>query len=224
VSASDAPVREPGTRARSGNAMARTRAALLEATGDCLARYGVRKTTMVDVAARSRVAKATLYNHFRTKDDLLAAYVEERVTTVARTAVEAASAGGLEAGLAAVAVALAEDPALRRAAREEPAELAVLAAPSDSRAWSGARTGAADLLTAARVPAGAAEVALVLRWATSQLLWPVDPADASAQALVARLSAVPGSPQEDRPEPAAAPVPALGWPGDRMRVIANKEN
>lgn len=212
MSASDAPVREPGTRARSGNAMARTRAALLQATGDCLARYGVRKTTMVDVAARSRVAKATLYNHFRTKDDLLVAYVEDRVTALSRTAVATASTAGLATALDEVAAVLREDPVLRRAAREEPAALAPLAAPSDSRGWAAARTGATDLLTAARVPAGAAQVALLMRWVTSQLLWPLDGGDASVQALVAQLSAVPQESAAPEPQQVDAQVPAVGWP------------
>jgi AcrR family transcriptional regulator len=212
VSASDAPVREPGTRARSGNAMARTRAALLQATGDCLARYGVRKTTMVDVAARSRVAKATLYNHFRTKDDLLVAYVEDRVAALAGTAVSAASAGGLSAALDEIAAVLREDPVLRRAAREEPAVLAPLAAPSDGRAWASARTGAADVLTAARVAADAPEVTLLLRWATSQLLWPLDGADTSAHALAGRLSAVPPEAALADAGPAELPAPSVGWP------------
>ena len=212
MSASDAPVREPGTRARSGNAMARTRTALLQATGDCLARYGVRKTTMVDVAARSRVAKATLYNHFRTKDDLLVAYVEDRVASLTGTAVAAASTGGLAAALEAVAGVLRDDPVLRRAAREEPAALAPLCAPSDSRGWLSARTGAADLLTAARVPAGPGQVALLLRWATSQLLWPLDGSDASVQALAAQLSAVPDGHVAAPEVPATVPVPAVGWP------------
>ena len=48
-------MREPGTRARSGNAMARTRSALLDAAHACLAKYGIRKTTMVDVASSSGV-------------------------------------------------------------------------------------------------------------------------------------------------------------------------
>jgi len=223
VSASDAPVREPGTRARSGNAMARTRAALLEATGECLARYGVRKTTMVDVAARSRVAKATLYNHFRTKDDLLVAYVEDRVATLTRAAVTTATASGLPASLAELAEALREDPVLRRAAREEPAYLAPLAVPGSGRGWAAARTGAADVLTAARVPAGSGQVALLLRWVTSQLLWPLAEEEGSVQALVAQLSAVPGGAEPTPPPADDVPIPALGWPGDRMPVIANKE-
>jgi AcrR family transcriptional regulator len=210
VSASDAPVREPGTRARSGNAMARTRAALLEAAGECLSRYGIRKTTMVDVAARSKVAKATLYNHFRTKDDLLVAYVEERVASLARTAVATASADGLGAALEEVATLLADDPVLRRAASQEPALIAPLAAPSDSRGWALARAGAADVLVAARVPSAAAEVDLVLRWVVSQLLWP-GAKDGSVDVLVRAL----GGGAAPVPSPSAAPEapsPALGWP------------
>lgn len=223
MSASDAPVREPGTRARSGNAMARTRAALLEATGECLARYGVRKTTMVDVAARSRVAKATLYNHFRTKDDLLVAYVEDRVALLTRTAVATAAASGLPAALAGLAGTLREDPVLRRAAREEPAYLAPLAVPGPGRGWAAARTGAADLLTAARVPSSADQVALLLRWVTSQLLWPMAEDEGSAQALAVQLAAVPAGAPVTAPTVRDVPIPALGWPGDRMPVIANKE-
>jgi AcrR family transcriptional regulator len=208
--ASDAPVREPGTRARSGNAMARTRGALLEAAGECLQRYGIRKTTMVDVAARSRVAKATLYNHFRTKDDLLVAYVERRVTELARTAVATASEAGLVPALTEAAEALAGDPVLRRAAEQEPELLAPLGRPSGGRGWDLARTGVADVLAAARVGASAGAVELVLRWFTSQLLWPAGDA-ASAESLVAGLA---GS---AAPAPAvavvdtAAPAP-LGWP------------
>ena len=69
--ASDAPQRQIGTRTRSGNAMLRTRGNLLEATAHCVERYGVRRTTMGDIALKAVVAKATLYNHFRTKHYLL---------------------------------------------------------------------------------------------------------------------------------------------------------
>jgi AcrR family transcriptional regulator len=210
VSASDAPMRAPGTRARSGNAMARTRAALIEAAGECLERYGIRKTTMVDVAARSRVAKATLYNHFRTKDDLLVAYVEHRVADLARTAVATASADGLVEALTGTAAALAADPVLRRAADQEPELLAPLGRPSGSRGWELARTGVADVLTAAHVAATAAAVEVVLRWCVSQLLWPAEGL-AGADALVAGLAG--SAPAVPASAPAAVPAPApLGWP------------
>jgi AcrR family transcriptional regulator len=190
--------------------MARTRAALLEAAGECLSRYGIRKTTMVDVAARSKVAKATLYNHFRTKDDLLVAYVEERVASLSRTAVATASAEGLGPALEEVATVLADDPVLRRAATQEPALLAPLAAPSDTRGWALARTGAADVLVAARVPSTAADVDLVLRWVVSQLLWP-GAKDGSVEVLVRALDGA-ERPAAPVAAPAAATAPALGWP------------
>jgi AcrR family transcriptional regulator len=204
VTASDAPVREPGTRARSGNAMARTRSALLEAAHACLAKYGIRKTTMVDVASSSGVAKATLYNHFRTKDDLLVALVEERVAALASVALSVTVAEGLSAGLGHAADLLAQDGALRRAAFEEPALLAPLARPSGARAWSLARDGVAAVLGAGGVTAGSAEVDLVLRWFTGQLLWPADAS--AALALAERLTG-------DGVAPApVAQSPSLGWP------------
>jgi AcrR family transcriptional regulator len=191
--------------------MARTRAALLTAAGDCLSRYGIRKTTMVDVAARSKVAKATLYNHFRTKDDLLVAYLEDRVTHLTRTAVATAAASGLPAALSEVAELLAADPVLRRAAAEEPALLAPLGSPSSARAWQLARTGVADLLVAGRASASQADIDLVLRWLASQLLWPAE-GEGSVAVLVRGLSPVDAPAPVVGPVDVAEPAPTLGWP------------
>ena len=52
--------------------MGRTRTAALDGARRVLAEHGLRKATMGDVAVRGGLAKATLYNHFRTKDDLVA--------------------------------------------------------------------------------------------------------------------------------------------------------
>ncbi|MGB8651334.1 MAG: TetR/AcrR family transcriptional regulator [Mycobacteriales bacterium] len=220
-SPSDVPVREPGTRARSGNAMSRTRTALLRATAECVARYGIRKTTMVDVAAKSGVAKATLYNHFRTKDDVLAALVEQRLADLVGRAVTTASGLGLAPALAEVAQAFASDPALRKAADFEPGLLAPLATPGPGRGWQLAREGVAAVLTAGRVPSGPAEVELVLRWCVSQLLWPVaeGTATTAAERLVRGLgSGAAAAPVTQEPALAAHPsadgavAAGVGWP------------
>jgi AcrR family transcriptional regulator len=194
--------------ARVGFAVSRTRRGLLDGAARAFASAGLRRTTMQSIAAAAGVAKATLYNHFRTKDDLLVAFVEERVASLARTAVATASSAGLGAALQEVARELAADAALRRAAEEEPAVLAPLAAPSDSRGWRLAHTAAADVLVAARAPATAEAVTLLLRWATSQLLWPAVP-DPAVDALARAVDPRP-EPVQAAPEP--APVPALGWP------------
>jgi AcrR family transcriptional regulator len=198
--------------------MGRTRSALLQATAECVARYGIRKTTMVDVASRSGVAKATLYNHFRTKDDVLAALVEHKVADLVGAAVSTASAEGLVAALAQLAQALAQSPPLRKAAQEEPALIAVLARPGPARGWQLARDGVAAVLTAGRSPSGAQEVEFVLRWCASQLLWPVPDGGgaAAAEALVRGLAPAPAPvPPQAAGGSAAADAPAsgLGWPG-----------
>jgi AcrR family transcriptional regulator len=211
TSASDVPVREPGTRSRSGNAMGRTRSALLQATGDCVARYGIRKTTMVDVASRSGVAKATLYNHFRTKDDVLAALVERQVADLVGASVATAAADGLVAALTQVAEALATSAPLRKAAESEQSLLAPLAVPGDGRGWQVARDGVAAVLTAGRAPSTPADVELVLRWCASQLLWPLTDVAGAAEALARGLTPS-AAPQVVQHVPAAGPVSGLGWP------------
>ena len=210
---SDVPVREPGTRARSGNAMGRTRSALLGATADCVARYGIRKTTMVDVASKSGVAKATLYNHFRTKDDVLAAVVEQPLADLVGACVTTASSAGMVDALVHAATVLSEHPALRKAAQDEQALLAPLMTPSSSRGWQLARDGVSAVLVAGSAPSTPADIENVLRWCVSQVLWPLtrDDARTGAEALVrglsARSAAAPAA-----PAPVAAASGALGWP------------
>ena len=54
-----------------------TRAAILNATIDCLTRYGVAKTTTTAIARKAGVSQGALYKHFPTKPLLLAAAVEQ---------------------------------------------------------------------------------------------------------------------------------------------------
>lgn len=188
--ASAAPVRAPGTRTRSGNAMHRTRAALLDAAEHCIARYGARHTTMGDVALKAAVAKGTLYNHFRTKEDLLAGLVQARVDDVAQACLGRAGEGAAVV-LAAAAEAVCRNEALRRVVTEEPALAARLAAaegPGRGRALDAVRR---VLEAATGRPVGEASAQLTLQWLTSLLLRPADGDSAGAQARL--LAAAVGS-------------------------------
>lgn len=216
ATASDAPVRAAGLRTRSGNAMQRTRTAILDAALDCLARQGVRRTTMTDLAAAGGVAKATLYNHFRTKDDVLAALVDAQVAALGEACRVVAAEVGLAAALEHAAESLAGLAALRRAADEEPALLAALATPGDGRGWESARAAVAAVLTAGGAQAGEAEVELVLRWLVSQLHWP---AGAATAGLLAASLAGPAS----RPGPGAV-ASGLGWPAGSARLRSTHDD
>ena len=218
ATSSDAPQRAPGLRTRSGNAMLRTRAALLEAAATCLERQGVRKTTMSDVAATGGVAKATLYNHFRTKDDVLVALVDAQVAALAEACRATAADEGLAAALELAAAELRAWPPLRRVAAQEPALLVPLAVPTQGRGWQAVRAAVAQVLTAGGAPAGPAQVELVLRWLLSQLLWPVEDGSSGAGALAAGLHAGASSVPSQGTPTERAQAAGLGWPGEPARL------
>ena len=75
---SAAPLRVRGVRSRAGNAMERTRAAVLDGAARAVEKHGARRATMGDIAVLAGIAKGTLYNHFRTKDAVYAAAATSR--------------------------------------------------------------------------------------------------------------------------------------------------
>ena len=216
TSPSDAPVRTTGTRTRSGNAMLRTRAAILDGAADCIARDGVRRTTMSDVSAQARVAKATLYNHFRTKDDLLSALVLARVEQLAAECAELAVAG-LAPALEHAGRWLSESAPVRQVATTEPASTAVLVTPATGRGWQAARRGVATVLREAGAPSDDVSVEVVLRWLCGHVMWAATDAELAlgAQVIADGLGRAPEGEAavevvayaETRPR-----QPGVGWP------------
>ena len=217
TSPSDAPVRATGTRTRSGNAMLRTRGAILDAAARCIERRGVRRTTMSEVSAEARIAKATLYNHFRTKDDLMAALVLARVEQLAAECAELAVAGLAPALLHAGRTIAASGP-LRRLAAAEPVVAAVLAAPADGRTWQVARHGVETVLRESGAPSDGATVDLILRWLCGLVLWVAtdDELALGARVLAAGLGQVPDDLSLVTAPPPYVDVtpapPGVGWP------------
>ena len=109
----------PPVAAPSRSGIGRTRAVLVAGAARAFADAGVRGATMQEVAAAAGVAKATLYNHFRTKDEIVRALLDaelERLTALATSLPR-------EQALAALADELGEHPVLRRLAAGEPETL-----------------------------------------------------------------------------------------------------
>lgn len=180
-----APSRPPQSRA--GNAMERGRGAAVSGARRVLAEVGVRKATMAEVAVRGGLAKATLYNHVRTKEELLLLVVGDGVGRVMGAAAPALQRGDLAAALAAAAAALADDEVLVGLRRVEPGALVALLCLDDGPGWSPAREAVAAALDRADRASGPAAVDLVLRWLVSYLLAPGNAARRAASAeLLAR--------------------------------------
>lgn len=161
---SAAPVRMTGTRTRAGNAMSRTRAALLVGARRAVEVSGTR-ITMSQVAAASGVAKATLYNHFRTRDAVLFAVLEDEINVL----VTAARSMPAPEALDMAARMISTHPLIRALARIEPAALAGLARIDPATlGWQRAGDGVRDVLAAE----GRGGADLVLRWLASHLVTP----------------------------------------------------
>ena len=151
----------PGMRVRAGNSMGRTRLALLEAALTAIEKHGARKTTMSDVSRIAKVAKGTLYNHFRSKDELYAEAARGAVAALSERAVAVAAADGLARGLTVCAEGVATSGVLARLRADEPAVLGQVVAVAvcpETRAAVGA------VLAAAGVADDPAAVDIVLRW------------------------------------------------------------
>jgi len=198
------PAPTSGGRTRAGNGMSRARSGILGGAATCLARYGTRKTTMGDIAREGGVAKATLYNHFRTKDDVLAALaaaeVERLVALLEALPGQPGTPAAVVDALACAGSFVSDHPVLRALAPTEPALVAALATPGPSELWQRAAGVARARLSLAQAAGSLharhetpALVEAALRWVLSHALWPSSAEEirAGAHRLVHGLIAAP---------------------------------
>ena len=138
---------------------------------------------MSEVSATAGVAKATLYNHFRTRDDLIEGLLLAQIGDLEATCVEAAGAG-LAAALECAAGRLSTCAPLRRVVEDDPAVAGAFAVPGKGRPWEAARAAVAAVLTAAGAAAEPSAIDLVLRWAVAQAVSPGGPEEVGLGARV----------------------------------------
>jgi AcrR family transcriptional regulator len=160
--------------------MARTRSVVLRAAAGVVAERGTKHASMAGIAAAAGVAKGTLYNHFRTKDDVWSALVAAELGAL----VEECRGLPLVVALGHAAQRIGVHPAVRRIAADEPTVLATLLDPT-GRYWPVARASVASALAAAGREPGGAD--LVLRWLASHLYAPDPRASVTAEILAVAL-------------------------------------
>jgi AcrR family transcriptional regulator len=159
---------------RPGVAMSRTRRGLLTGARSAFAERGLKKTTMQHVAAAAGGAKATRYNHFRTKDDVAQALVAFELDRLAALAAELP----LTVAVPALAEEVGAHPVLRRLAETEP-ETLVQMMGLDSERW-----GDVVLTLASALRISRPEAELVCRWLLGLVLQPGTAPERAAQAAV----------------------------------------
>jgi AcrR family transcriptional regulator len=92
-----------------GSLHRRTEEAILDGTKSLIARSGIAGLSMIEIADHSEVSRATLYNHFRDKDAVLAALLASEVNRICS---QASQAGTPADALEALSIAISSDSAL----------------------------------------------------------------------------------------------------------------
>ena len=165
--------------------MGRTRSAALDGARRVLTECGLRKATMGDVAVRGGLAKATLYNHFRTKDELVSALIAEDVSELGTDCRDLAH-DDLAVALTRAADAVATNPVLVGLRLVEPAALLGAAAPGAGARWDLVRAELAFVLDAGERSPAPENLDLVCRWVASFVL---EPGTSDSRAAAARVLA-----------------------------------
>lgn len=169
------------SRSRAAAAMSRSRSAILDGARRAVAADGT-KITMAQVATEAGVAKATLYNHFRTREEVLQALMVAEIEQLI------SELGHLELAQALTRAGeiLSDHPLLDALGAEDGTTLAALARIDvRSSGWMLVASATESLLNRS----GRRGAPTVLRWLSSFVLAPADSADIAADVdvLVAGL-------------------------------------
>jgi len=182
------PKSENRGHSRAGNAMERSRKALLDGAREAIATKGLSGTSMVDVADFAQVARATLYNHFRSKEELWNALILDELEQASQLF---RAQSNFEAGLRALASYLNTNLMLRTIARDDPATLAALTRVSQNQIWQTIYARFALLAKEQKI-SDLAAVDLAFRWLLSQVAFPLAPdLQANAANMVSRVAKLP---------------------------------
>jgi AcrR family transcriptional regulator len=159
----------------------RTQSAILAGTKELITTVGLAKMSMIEIADTSQVSRATLYNHYRDKESVIAALCEseiERLIAIANSAQTPTNA------LEILSIQISTDAALAHMRTHDPAPLALALGASTHPLWNSFSQSLAAI-TGSQVIADVA-----LRWLVGQVLQPLTPEDSrlAAELLISRAN------------------------------------
>ncbi len=159
----------------------RTQSAILAGTKELIATVGLAKMSMIEIADTSQVSRATLYNHYRDKDSVIAALCESEISRL--IAIVHSAPNAIDA-LESLSIQISTDSALAHMRLHDPAPLASALAGATHPLWTALSLSLAEV-TGSQVVAD-----LALRWLLGQALQPLSPEDSrlAAELLISRAN------------------------------------
>jgi len=123
----------------------KSRVAIFAGAKAVIAQVGNYQSNIADIALRAQVSKATIYNQFADKAEMIEQLVESEV---ARLITLALSANSRQEGLYLLSTSISQDEALRRLVETDPNDIAKLVTISTHPTWVLAHQGVAKVFGA----------------------------------------------------------------------------
>ena len=153
----------------------RTRTAILEGAKSLIAERGIRATTMIDIADRSEVSRATLYNHFRDKGTVLRGVIESETQRLCALIAQSPD-------LTQPSIEISHDGALAMVRNSEPEILARLVSTQSDPLWQMVEESLKSAL------GSQIQAQLAMRWLIGQVFAPLTQAQSHEQALAIKAA------------------------------------
>ena len=153
-------------------AQPRSRQAILAGAKEVVTVVGSYESNMNEIARAAQVSRATLYNHFVDKDEMMLFLIESEIE---RLYVGAKSQTNLTSTLSFLSQEISQDPALARLVLTDPDELMHFLVVNDHPLWQNAVGKISELV-------GERFTSLVIHWLISQMTTPLSPTQSMEQA------------------------------------------
>jgi AcrR family transcriptional regulator len=167
------PVDEPYRRQMTS--YRRSRSAILGATKNLIALHGLQATSMIEIADTAEVSRATLYNHFRSKESVMQALLEFEISRILECADSESSP---TKALSRISIEISTDPALATMRACDPALLTQLLSAGADPLWQQVHDALVEILHST------VQVELALRWLIGQVFAPLTPEQSAVGAGV----------------------------------------
>ena len=149
----------------------RSRTAILSGAKIVITEVGSYESNMNDIAARAEVSRATVYNHFSDKEEMMLSLVESEIHRLADIACKAPTKRD---ALYALSIEISKDPALRKMVETDPLDIAKFVTVTDHPLWQLVKTSLAAIFGESS--------GTVLRWLIGQIASPLTPVESAKQA------------------------------------------
>ena len=149
----------------------RSRSAILSGAKIVITEVGSYESNMNDIAARAEVSRATVYNHFSDKEEMMLSLVESEIMRLFELA---KCAPTKRDALYVLSTGISADPALRKMVQTDPLDIAKFVTVSDHPLWKLIQDSLATLF--------GESAGTVLRWLIGQIASPLTPDESAQQA------------------------------------------